>query len=98
MYKFDNLVLFFLKIFATAVADITLYRNKYVDLQSLSEAAVTVLECFKSNPETKLKVSDIERITNVPRRTIQFVLKSLTEKAFLQRLGKGAGSRYQLIF
>ena len=98
LYKFDNLVLFFLKVFEAAVADIAVYRKKYANLQSLSESAVTVLECFKSNPEIKLKVADIEQTTDLPRRTIQFALKSLAEKTFLNRLGKGAGSRYQLVF
>ncbi len=96
LYKFDNLVLFFLKVFAESLADIAVYREKYAHLQSLSETAVTVLEYFKSNPKIKLKVADIVKNTVLPRRTIQFALKSLTEKAFLNRLGKGAGSRYQL--
>ena len=98
LYKFDILVLFFLKLFEAAMADIDSYREKYENLQLLSESAVKVLECFKSNPERKLKVADIEKTAELPRRTIQFALKTLTEKAFLQRLGKGAGSRYQLVF
>ena len=98
LYKFDVVVLFFLKLFAAAIADIDIYREKYENLQLLSESAVNVLECFKSNPERKLKVADIEKTAELPRRTIQFALKTLTEKAFLQRLGKGAGSRYQLVF
>ncbi len=98
LYKFDILVLFFLKLFEAAIADIDSYREKYENLQLLSESAVKVLECFKSNPERKLKVADIEKTAELPRRTIQFALKTLTEKTFLQRLGKGAGSRYQLIF
>ena len=91
-------VRFFLNIFESAIGDIGLYRKKYADLQMLSESAVSVLECFKSNPEKKLKVAEIERTTGLPRRTSQFALKTLTEKAFIQRLGKGAGSKYQLIF
>ena len=98
LYKFDILVLFFLKLFEAAIADIDSYREKYENLQLLSESAVKVLECFKSNPERKLKVADIEKTAELPRRTIQFALKTLTEKTFLQRLGKGAGSRYQLVF
>ena len=98
LYKFDIVVLFFLKVFESAIADIDIYRKKYENLRLLSESAVKVLECFKSNPEKKLKVADIEKTTELPRRTIQFALKTLTEKTFLQRLGKGAGSRYQLIF
>ena len=98
LYRFDILVLFFLKLFEAAIADIDSYREKYENLQLLSESAVKVLECFKSNPERKLKVAHIEKTAELPRRTIQLALKTLTEKAFLQRLGKGAGSRYQLIF
>ena len=98
LYKFDILVLFFLKVFESAIADIDIYRKKFENLRLLSESAVKVLECFKSNPGKKLKVADIEKTTELPRRTIQFALKTLTEKTFLQRLGKGAGSRYQLIF
>ena len=98
LYKFDIVVRFFLNIFESAIGDIDLYRKKYADLQMLSESAVSVLECFKSNPDKKLKVAEIERTTALPRRTSQFALKTLTEKAFIQRLGKGAGSRYQLIF
>ena len=98
LYKFDIVVLFFLKIFEAVIADIDIYRKKYENLRLLSESAVAVLECFKSNPEKKLKVADIEKMTELPRRTIQFALKTLTEKTILQRLGKGAGSRYQLMF
>lgn len=98
LYKFEIVARFFLNIFASAIGDIDLYRKKYADLQMLSESAVSVLECFKSNPEKKLKVAEIESTTGLPRRTSQFALKTLTEKAFIQRLGKGAGSRYQLIF
>ena len=97
-YKFNIVVLFFLKLIEAALADIDIYREKYENLQLLSESAVNVLACFKSNPERKLKVADIEKMAELPRRTIQFALKTLTEKAFLQRLGKGAGSRYQLLF
>ena len=97
LYKFDIVVLFFLKLFEAAIADIDSYREKYENLRLLSESAVKVLECFKSNPERKLKVADIEKTAELPRRTIQFALKTLTEKV-LQRLGGGAGSRYQLIF
>ena len=98
LYKFDIVVLFFLKVFESAIADIDIYRKKFENLRLLSESAVAVLECFKSNPEKKLKVADIEKTTDLPRRTIQFALKTLTEKTFLQRLGGGAGSRYQLLF
>ena len=78
--------------------DIGVYRTRYANLQKLSESAGIVLDCFKSSPEKLLKVSDIERQTALPRRTIQYNLKVMKEMEFLQRLGSGAGSRYQLIF
>ena len=97
-YKFETLVLFILVVFEAALADINTYRQKFKNLKELSESAVTVLDCFKSNPEKQLKVADIEASTEIPRRTIQFALSTLTKQAFLQRLGKAAGSRYQLVF
>jgi Fic family protein len=56
------------------------------------------LDCFKSSPEKRLKVSDIEKDTGMPRRTAQYALQTLFKKAFIQKLGQGAGTRYQLIF
>jgi hypothetical protein len=36
------------------------YRSRYAQLQKLSESALAVLNCFKSSPEKRLKVSDIQ--------------------------------------
>ena len=41
---------------------------------------------------------ELEKDIKLPRRTIQYSLNLLTKKGFLQKTGKGAGSRYQLIF
>jgi Fic family protein len=99
MYKYDGLVHYFLKVFEAALNDINVYREKFRNLQQLSESAVAVLDCFKSSPEKQLKVAEIEKTTGLPRRTIQFALKTLTGQKFLQKLGKaGRGSRYQLVF
>lgn len=98
MYRYDGLVLFLLKVFEAALNDINFYREKFKNLQQLSESAVVVLDCFKSSPEKQLKVAEIEAATGLPRRTIQFALKTLTQQKFLRRLGKAAGSRYQLVF
>jgi predicted transcriptional regulator len=43
-------------------------------------------------------LSDIEKDTSLPRRTVQYALQTLTKKAFIQKLGQKAGTRYQLIF
>jgi Fic family protein len=97
-YMIEPLAWFFTKIIRSSLTDIEIYRNRYARLQKLSESGLTVLACFKSSPEERLKVSDIEKVTDMPRRTIQYALQTLTKKGFIQRLGQKAGTRYQLIF
>jgi Fic family protein len=97
-YRYEPLCRFFLTMIGDGLADIAVYRKRYANLQALSETAVAVLACFKSSPEQRLQVAKIESITGLPRRTIQYALKTLADQQFLQKLGKGAGSRYQLVF
>jgi Fic family protein len=97
-YRYESLCRFFLTMIGDGLADIAIYRKRYADLQALSETAVAVLACFKSSPEQRLQVAKIESITGFSRRTIQYALKTLADQQFLQKLGKGAGSRYQLVF
>jgi Fic family protein len=89
---------FFVKVLRLSLSDIAVYRNRYAQLQHLSESAVAVLNCFKSSPEKRIRVSVIERETGIPRRTIQYALQTLTKKEFIRKLGKKAGTRYQIIF
>ena len=97
-YKIEPLAWFFIKILRSSLADIKVYRQRYARLQKLSESGLAVLNCFKSSPEKRLKVSDIEKDTGIPRRTVQYALQTLTKKEFIQKLGQKAGTRYQLIF
>ena len=97
-YKIEPLAWFCIKTLRASLADTEVYRNRYTRLQKLSESALTVLNCFKSSPEKRLKVSDIEKDTGIPRRTVQYALQTLTKKEFIQKLGQKAGTRYQLIF
>ena len=97
-YEIEPLAWFFIKILRSSLSDIEIYRGRYALLQKLSESALAVLNCFKSSPEKRLKVSDIEKDTRLPRRTVQYALKTLTKKSFIQKLGQGAGTRYRLIF
>jgi Fic family protein len=97
-YRYEPLCRFFLTMIGYALADIDIYRKRYANLQSLSETAVAVLACFKSSPEQRLQVAKIESMTGFSRRTIQYALRTLADQQFLQKLGKGAGSRYQLVF
>ena len=97
-YKLEPLAWFFINILESSLADIEIYRKRYNNLQKLSESASTVLNCFRSSPEKRLKVGDIVEKTGLPRRTVQYALKTLTKQELLQILGRGAGSRYQLVF
>ncbi|TCS68994.1 Fic family protein [Sulfuritortus calidifontis] len=97
-YHYEPLVWFFLKMLEGALRDVAHYRERYARLQKLSEATATVLQSFKLQPEQRLRVNDIVIATQLPRRTVQYALKTLTDQGFLQRLGQGAGVRYQLVF
>ena len=97
-YKYEPLVWFFIRTLRSSLSDIDVYRSRYAQLQKLSESAMAVLNCFKSSPENRLKVSDIEMQTQIPRRTVQHALQTLTKMTFIQKLGQRAGTRYQLIF
>lgn len=97
-YDYEPLARFFLRMIEAALADISVYRQRYQALQQLSESAQKVLTCFKAAPETRLQAADIVAATGLPRRTAQYALKRLAENGFLQRLGQGAGARYQLVF
>jgi len=97
-YDLGPVAWFFVKIMKESLEDIEHYRERYGNQQRLSESALTVLGCFKTNPESRLRASEIVTETGLARRTVQYSLQRLTEYKFLQRLGHGAGSRYQLIF
>jgi len=97
-YNLEPLAWFFIKVIKSSLADIEFYRQKYTSLQQLSESSLVVLRCFKATPEKRLKVADIIMETGLPRRTVQYALNALTKQDFLQLLGRGAASRYQLLF
>ena len=97
-YKYELLCWFFIKTIEEALEDINIYRNKYKNLTELSESSVKILNCFKSSPEKRIQVMELEKETKLPRRTIQYSLNALSKKGFLQKTGKCAGSRYQLVF
>jgi Fic family protein len=97
-YKLEPLAWFFNKIFESAISDVSFYRQRYANFQKLSESAHSVLDCFRSSPEKRLKVADVVKETGLPRRTVQYALRTLRSQNFLHLLGRGAGSRYQLVF
>jgi Fic family protein len=97
-HRYNPLARFFITVMENSLQDIDVYRTRYANLRKLSESAGIILDCFKSGPEKSLKVADLEKHISLPRRTLQYNLKTLVDMGFLQRLGKGAGSRYQLVF
>lgn len=97
-YNLEPLCWFFIKVIEESLIDIKTYKNKYKNLIRLSETSIKVLNCFKLSPEKRIQVMKLEKEIKLPRRTIQYSLKVLTEKGFLQKIGEGAGSRYQLVF
>ena len=97
-YKLEPLAWFFLKMTKDAINEVTLLRQRYAAMTRLSETAHMVLTCFKSSPEKRLGLSELIKETGLVRRTVQNALVSLVKAGFLQRLGLGPSSRYQLIF
>jgi DNA-binding IclR family transcriptional regulator len=68
------------------------------DVLNLSPSAVKVIQCFKERPENRLQKRLIIEDTRLPRTTVTDALVVLTKRGFIQRLGREAGIRYQLIF
>jgi len=97
-YNLEPLASFFINMVELSLADIEIYRNRYASIRKLSESALTVLDSFKSSPEKRLKVAFVVEKTGLPRRTVQYAINTLVKNELLQRLGQGAGSRYQLVF
>jgi len=97
-YRLELLAWFFLRMMEKALGDIDVLRARYAALQRLSESATQVLQSFRLSPEKRLTLSELIDGTGLARRTVQNALKTLVDAGFLQRLGAGRGTRYQLVF
>ena len=97
-YEYDHFLCFMLKAISRSLHDFEFYRQRYRALQEIPPAAVKVLDCFKERPEIRLQRRIIIEDTGLPRTTVTDALRILKERGFIQRLGRGAGIRYQLIF
>lgn len=97
-YNIEPLAWFLLKMIQNALDDVALLRRHYAAMTRLSEGATRVLSCFKSSPEKRLSLSELVQETGLVRRSVQNALVNLVKAGFLQRLGAGPSSRYQLIF
>ena len=97
-YKYEHFLRFMIKAISRSLDDFEFYRNRYRAIIDLSPAAAKVLGCFKERPEKRLQRRVIIKDTGLPRTTVTDALRTLTERGFIQRLGRGAGIRYQLVF
>lgn len=97
-YKIYYFLRFMLKVISLSIRDVDIYRKKYELTNKLSESATSVLTCFKENPETKLTVKIIIELTKLPRRTISYNLKILSDYGLIQKYGQLSGARYQITF
>jgi Fic family protein len=97
-YKYDHFLRFMIKVISRSLVDFEFYRNRYRSLLDLSPGAAKVLDCFKERPENRLQRRVIIEDTGLPRTTVTDALRVLTKQGFIQRLGRGAGIRYQLLF
>ena len=97
-YNLEPLALFFLKMFEYALSDVEILRVKYKNLNKLSESAAKIFAYFKNAPEKRLNIAELTEETGLNRRTVQNSINTLLKFEFIQRLGAGAGTRYQLIF
>lgn len=97
-YEYDYFLRFMIKVIYRSLDNFNLYRKRYQVINALPPSAVRVLDCFKDRPETRLQIREIIESTGFARSTGTDALRILTERGFIQRLGRGAGIRYQLIF
>lgn len=97
-YNLEPIVGFFIRSFDKALDDIEIYKTKFSKLRDLTDLEKEILKAFKSRPETKLRVSDIEKETGLNIRSIHNAIKRLSGIGFLQKSGRGPQVKYQLVF
>jgi Fic family protein len=97
-YQMQLFLAFMLKATDAALDSIELYKQRVELIRGLSAPAHQVLRCFKDLPEQRLTPRKIRELTELAERTVSRVLKSLVDSGLIQRYGRGAGTRYQLVF
>ena len=97
-YDIQLFLAFMVKAMDAALDSIVFYKERVDSIRSLSESATKVLQCFKGLPEQRLTPRQIREETGLPERTISRILRGLVDAGLIQRYGRGAGTRYQLVF
>ena len=97
-YRIDLFLNFMLKMLVKALDAIGVSRDRAQAIRDISPAATQILNCFREQPEQRLTPKQIGLETKIPTRTISRTLGTLVKAELIQRLGKGAGTRYKLTF
>lgn len=97
-YHIEFFLHFMIKVLIGALGDIEIYIQRFHKLQLLTESSQKLLACFKEHPELRLSTQQLIEFTGLSKRTINYSMKQLLHDKFIQRLGRGAAIRYQLIF
>ncbi len=97
-YEMALFLRFMLKATDAALDAISFYKERVDLIHGLSASATEVLHCFKEQPEQRLTPKSIRQRAHLPERTISRILRTLVDAGLLQRYGRGAGTRYQLVF
>lgn len=98
-YKLGPFLNFMLKMLERSLRDdIDHYEKKYVNYLRLSQSAKKILAFFREHPETRLKTGQVVELETIPRRTVTRTMKELIQVGFLQKMGRGPSTHYQLIF
>ena len=97
-YSYEYFLDYMIEALGHSTENFTYYCRKYEHHQELSDASLRILSCFKSEPERLLTTRELVDRAEMPRRTVIYSLNRLLDTGFIQRQGKGAASRYRLIF
>lgn len=98
-YHIEPFLGFMLKMIERSLRhDIDYYEKKYVSYLRLTESAKKILGCFREHPEMRLRTGQVVRLINIPRRTVTRTMEELVQIGFLQKMGRGPSTHYQLIF
>jgi len=97
-YDIELFVSFMLKAMDSGLDAIGLYQQRVEQIRRLPEHAAAVLQLFKDSPEQRLTTRAIRDQVPLTPRTASRVLTALVDAGLVQRYGRGAGTRYQLVF
>lgn len=97
-YRIDYFLEFMVRVLQGALKDLRLHRKRYRTIHDLSPAALQVFDCFREHPEKRLQTKDLLELSGLPRRTVNYALKTLSSATLIRSQGQGAGTRYQMVF